>query len=364
MTTGQTGTPRNHPLSPLLAHALQADDLRLLTILEQRAWVQAVRPIHMHGMRVENDDPVLLWNGVPGEQDLSPESFGRRAIRQQSKYHNYRPDAAAGMRAHGFEHYDVEHWSTDLLFDYWTISGDAWAQDELRHMGECLRGLLRPEGFYTSTVLPARAEGWAMQSFVQVFLATGDLRYRDAALDRMHDIVDRDRMSTGLYRAVQVSGSDRRTTWPEPHSFYMPWQHGVVLFGYLGAWKFFGDPLARTICEDVTYGVDRGWVSNVQDPTHGFVANGLRYYVPLSYLGQPVTPDAFDATHGVKFGDDPLRGAHSILAAGLLMVASVSDDPERRSRALLRGQLLLPSPLSDEDRWGKWYYCVPAAWNR
>lgn len=363
LVTGQTGTPRNHPLSPELAHAVQSRDLRLLTVLEQKAWIQAARPYHLFGLHVPQLAPVLLWSGVPGEQNLSPESFGRRRIREQGLYDAYRVRAEQGQRAHGFEPFDVEHWSTDLLFDYWTISGDEWAREELRQMGESLRGVLRLNDFYTSDTLPARAEGWCMQSFVHAYLATRQLRYRDAALDRLHGIVDRDRIANGPFRSLYVNGTDPRTNWPEPHSFYMPWQHGAVLFGYLAAWKFFGDPLLLEICNDVTHGVAYGWVQDVTHPEFGFVPHGLRYYVPVTYQGEPVPPSIFDATHNVSFGDEPLGGAHSLLAAGLLMLSETSMDPVRQQVALQHGQLLLPTPLADEDLWNKWFYCAPANWN-
>jgi len=361
-TTGQTGTPRNHPLSPSLAHAVQSRDLRLLTILEQQAWMQAARPYHLYGLRVGQLEDVLLWSGVPGAHNLSPESFGRRRVREQDLYGAYRVEAAAGDRAHGFEPFDVEHWSSDLLFDYWTVSGDEWAREELRQLGESLRGVLRLNGFYTSDTLPARAEGWCMQSFVHAFLATGDLRFRDAALDRVHGIVDRDRHASGPHRALHVNGTDPRTNWPGPHSFYMPWQHGAVLFGYLAAWKFFGDPLLLEICDDVSHGVEYGWVQNVSHPQFGFVPQGLRYYVPLSYQGVAATPAVFDLTHHVSFGDEPLGGAHSLLTAGLLMLAETSTDPQRRAAAEQFGQRLLP-PLDDDARWNKWFYCTPPTWN-
>ncbi len=362
-STGQTGTPRNHPITPALVHALQSHDLRLLTQVEQLAWIQAARPYHLHGLRVENDDPVLLWSGVPGPENWSPESFGRRNILQQGLYENYRVRANAGERAHDFSPFDVEHWSMEAVFDYWTITGDAWAQAELRLLGENLRGLLRPVDFFTSTGMSARAEGWCMQGFVQAFLATDQLRFRDAALDRAHDIVDRDRTKNGPHRALSISSTDPRTMWPGSHEFYMPWQHGGVLQGYLAGWKFFGDPLLLEICEDVSLTVQYGWVRNVVDPIFGVVADGLRYYVPLTHEGQPVLPTVFDISHGVSFGDSPLGGAHTFLTSGLLLLHQASQDPASKARALEYGELLLQAPLSDDDRWNKWFFTVPAAWN-
>ncbi|MCR9246274.1 MAG: hypothetical protein NXI31_14680 [bacterium] len=366
--SAQTGTPRNHPLTPEAAHAVQARDPRLVTILEQKAWTQAVRPYHLHGLVVENTDEIFLWDGVPlypGSRDLSVESLGRRALRQDDPWPNYRSRVRGGPNhAHGFTPYDIEHWSMDLVFDYWALTGDAWAQDELRQLGENLRGLLRPDGFFTSDLQEARSEGWVMQGLVQAFLATDDLRYRDAALDRLHDIVAPDRGGHDASRAIKVNGSDPRTGWPQPHGFYMPWQHGAMLFGYLAAWKHFGDPLFLTICDEITRCVEYGWVRNVTQPPFGFVEHGLRFYVPTEHDNVAVPADHFDAAFGIRFGDSPLGGAHQILLAGLLMHAEVTTDMAAQSRALRYGELLLQLPLDDHDRWNKWFYCLPIDWNR
>jgi len=365
--TSQTGTPRNHPLSPELAHAVQSRDQRLLTVLEQKAWIQAARPYHLHALTIANDDDLFLWDGVPlypGSRDLSNRSLGRRALRQNDPWPQYRAGVGSGINhAHSFMPFDIEHFSTDLVFDYWTVTGDAWAKDEMRQLGESLRGLLRPIGYWTSELQPARAEGWVMQSLVQAFLATDDLRYRDAALDRLHDIVDRDRPKNHTSQALVIQGTDPRTAFPEPHRFYMPWQHGAVLYGYLGAWKFFGDPLFLEICNGTARCVEHSWVSNVQDPVFGFVADGLRFYTPVEHNNEPVLPSVFDASHGIRFGDEPLGGAHTMLTAGLLMLARTTPDATAAARGQLYGELLLQLPLEDDNRWNKWFYCVPAEWN-
>ncbi|MGE3175209.1 MAG: hypothetical protein AB7O97_21460 [Planctomycetota bacterium] len=365
-TTGQTGTPRNGPLSPELAHAVQSRDPRLLEMLEQKAWTQALRPYHLYGLRVERGDDILLWDGIPlfpGSRDLSRESLGRRALLANDPYAAWRVRARGGPRAHGFQHFDEEHFSMDLLFDHWSISGDAWALEELRQLGESLRGLLRPAGYITATVQTARAEGWCMQGLVQAFVATGDLRFRDHALDRLHDIVEPGRRKDHKSRAMRIEGSEVRTGFPSPHEYYMPWQHGGVLYGYLAAWKFFGDPLFLAVCDDVARCVSYGWVENVQHPVFGFVPNGVRYYVPTSFQGLPVPADAFDATVGVQFGDAPLGGPNSLLTGGMLLLSTCSTDPEAQELARRHGELLLDLPLDDGDRWDKWFSVLPPVWD-
>jgi hypothetical protein len=299
----------------------------------------------------------------PGGRDLSRESLGRRALVQNDPWPGYRTMVLYGSeRAHGFEPFDPEHWTMDLVFDYWTVSGDAWARDELRQLGESLRGVMRPQGYYTSVLLAARAEGWTVQGLVQAFVATGELRYRDFALDRLHDIVDMERPVGHPSGALKFEANEPRTGFPNPHEYYMPWQHGAVLYGYLAAWKFFGDPLFLRLCEGVAQCVDYAWVRNWQDPNLGLVANGLRYYVPVEYQGAPVPPNVFDPTVGVIWGDSPLGGAHSELL-GLLLLARTSQDPVARARGEEYGTQLLRLPIDDENRWDKWFSVLPVEWD-
>jgi len=368
LLTEATGSPRNGPLSQMLGHAVQSRDSRLLLMLEQQAWTQAMRPYHLYGLRVGDADPLLLWNGVPlypGATDYAPESLGRRRFRTNDPYAAYRTRVPASpiAHAHGFRPFDIEHWSMDLVFDYWTVTGDAWAKEELRQLGESLRGLMRPNGYYTSSLMPARAEGWCLQGFVQAFLVTGDLRFRNAALDRLHGIVDRDRKKESPMRAVAVDVDGSRPGWPTPLEYAMPWQHGPLLYGLLGAWKHFGDPLALQLASAIPQVVEHAWVRNVPSTQFGFVTEGLRYYVPLTVDGANVAPDRFDAQYGIRFGDDPLRGAHSFLLGGLLMLAETATAQADRDRARQYGELLLQAPLSDDDRWDKWRFVVPPTWN-
>ncbi len=366
--TVQTGTPRNHPVTPELAHSVQTGDPRLLLILEQKAWTQAMRPYHLHGLRVANSDRILLWDGVPlypGSRDLSFESLGRRRIIQSNPYGAYRTMTGYGVdHAHGFEPFDAEHWSSDLVFDWYTISGDAWAKDEMRQLGESLRGLMRPVGYYTSAMQTPRAEGWVMQSLVQAYVATGDLRYRSFAIDRVRDIVERDRVHGHASGALFFERDDGRTPFPTPHRYIAPWQHGAVLYGYLAAWKFFGDPVFLDTCERVAACVGYAWVHGYQHPVLGYVPNALRYACPVEYQGTPVEPGVFDATVGVLVGDGPLLGANSMPAGGLLLLAQVAREVGIRQSCEQYGSLLAGAVSEDQLRWDKWYSVLPPQWTR
>lgn len=359
-----TGTPRNGPVTPTMLHVAQAESHRLLVVLEQKAWAQAQRPYHLYGLRVGAEQDILLWDSppyIPGGRDLSKESLGRRALWRNDPYRAYRTRVvySGSGRAHGWNWYDHEHWTTDLLFDYWTMTGDAWAKEELRQLGESLKGLLRLRKYATATIRPARAEGWCMQGFVQAYLATGDDAIKTYALRRVREIVDPQRKKSHPSRVLFIQDGDPRSGLPSPHKFFFPWQHGAVLYGYLAAYDFFGDLLCLQIAEDVVPMLDYSWVRNFQDPKFGLVREGLRYTVPTEYRGRPVPANYFDKwpNVGVLWGSHPLGGAHVMLAGGLFVLADRTANPAIRRSALHYGSLLFGTP-NDHKRWNKWFALV------
>ena len=363
LPTATTGTPRNHGLSPQLAHAIQAESPQQLLMLEQMAWAQAMRPYHLWGLEVGAEQAIMLWDGTPMLQ-VQGESLGRRRLRDVDPWPQYRTFAASQPRAHGWEHFDHEHWSCDLLFDYWTVSGDEWAKEELRQLGESLKGLMRLQDYYTASVQAARAEGWCMQGFAQVYQATRDESLKQYALRRVAEVIEPQRHKAHASRAMTFQADYPNTGYPMSHEFFMPWQHGAVLYGFLGAYVAFGEPSLLTVAEDVVATVAYSWVSNVNSNHFGFVTEGLRYYVPASHNGVPVPANHFDSLpNGVYFGDGPLGGAHTFLVAGLHHLAELTADPAVRSQALHYGGLLRGT-VADGTRWNKWWYTLPPGFDQ
>lgn len=356
--TETTGTPRNHPLSPEFAHAIQGACPALLQVLEQMAWAQAMRPYHLYGLQVGAEQQIILWDGTP-MLNLPGEKLGRLRLRDQDPHPQYRTLSVGQPRAHGWGHFDHEHWSTDLLFDYWTATGDAWAHEELRQLGQSLKGLMRLTYYYTANIQAARAEGWTMQGFAQCYQATRDASLKSYAMRRVNEIVEVQRRKTHASKAMVFQQNYANTGYPMNHEFFMPWQHGAVLYGYLGAYKAFNQPILRDIAEDVVQTVAYSWVTNHQSAQFGFVANGLRYYVPASSNGTPVPANHWDGlAQGIRFGDSPLGGAHGFLIGGLHLLAEVATDNAVREQAVYYGGILR-GPATSLDRWYKWNYCLP-----
>ncbi len=366
--SGTTGTPRNGPVSPPLGHAIQGENPHLLEVLEGMAMQQAVRQYHMWGLKVGDEDGLYLWSGVPytkGGRKLSTNNLGRWSMWQNDPYGAYRTrvDFGYARTGHGWNAYDVEHWSTDLLFDYYTVTGSSWALDEMKMMGQCLKGLMRLKTYFTSGMQSARAEGWTLTAFIQIWLATGDDNYRTYALRRINEIVDPQREKKHAAKALAWQWDYPGTKYPRSTAFYMPWQHGPILLGFSAAHEFWGSKVAKQIAEDVVTAVEYAWVKNFKsDPKYGTITDGLRYYVPVLHNNKGVPPSYFDKTAGIgaRWGDSPLGGAHEFLVSGLYLVADRSNDNAFRSRALYMADKLLGTIDASRGRlWNKWTIATP-----
>ena len=358
VATASTGAPRNHPLSPALAHAIQSNNPRLIEKLEQMAWAQAMRPYHLYGLNIGDEQQIFLPGGTP-LLSVPGEHLGRKDLRDRDPYSAYRSLSRGHPDAHGWDAFDPEHWSTDLLFDYWTISGDAWAREELRQLGQSLKSLMRLRDFPAQSIQSTQAEGWCMQGFAQVYQATNDLGIKDYALRRVNEIVEVERRKDHPSRALTFQTNDSATQYPMSHEVFMPWQHGAVLYGYLGAYSAFDDALLLRIAEDVATTVEYAWVSNMNHPSMGWIESGLRYHVPVSHGGMPIPANYWDhLASGASLGSAPLGGAHELLVGGLHLLADLTSEPKVRAKALNYGSMIKDA-APHSARWNKWFYCTP-----
>lgn len=366
-----TGTPRNSGLREEVAHAAQSRDLRLLMALEQKAWAQAQRPYHLYGLEVGAEDPVQLWDGIPiplnnrWARDFAPESFGRRALQNSDPWSGYRTLMTDNGEPHDWTPYDISHWTIDLYFDYWTLTGDEWAKEEMRQLGESLRGVMHYHGYTTDKVMFIRAEGWTMQAAVQSYLATGDERFKTKAVRRTNEIIETGRHKTHASRALRVEPNATNSRFPGSNlagsarienEFITSWQNYAVFYGYLAAYEFFDDPLFLTIAEDSVHTISYSFVENYTDNLGNFRTAGLRYSCLFSVFGVEVPPDHYDSdpSYNINFAS----GTATMNAAGLLRVARLTRDAALAAEARRLAFLIVPT-LTNNSRWNKWTYMLP-----
>lgn len=355
-----TGTPRNAPLGEEFAHAIQSEDLRLMTILEQKTWAQAQRPFHMYGLVVGAEQDLLLYDGVPlslnnrWARDLSGESLGRRALNNSDPFAAYRTRIDDGGKPHGWNHYDFQHWTTDLQYEYYTLTGDEWAREELRNLGHCLRGMARLVDFATADISSSRGEAWVMQSFVQVYLATRDESAKSYALRRASEIVDRYRLKDHPSFALYASDPDGRAGFPNvPHTWFAPWQNAYMMYGYTAAYLIFDSALCLRIAEDMVRSTAYCSVSNYTSPQGSFREWGVRYACVLTVNGQTVPADYFDRDAGYEITF--AAGTLSPTGSGCSAVARYSPDGAVAQMAREIAARVFPD-LDDYRRWSKWSY--------
>ncbi|HHI80839.1 MAG TPA: hypothetical protein ENK02_12790 [Planctomycetes bacterium] len=358
-----TGTPRNGPMTELIAHAAQTSLCLPLEQLEGEAWQQTLRPYHLWGLTVKENDDIYMIDGLPfhinGGRRTSQETLGRLGIFKADPWKAFRVGVPLDKN-HGWNAYDLEHFSIDILYDYWILTGDHRTYDEIVNMSEAILAGTRNFKYFTGKeILAARAEGWVAQALVKAWLVTREPRYRDHILQRIHKIIEPKRRKDHPSRALVFQYSHDQTRFPRPHRFYMPWQHAAIVHGYMGVWRYFGDQTARRIAHDALFAVIYGWVRNFKDPKYGLVKDGLRYFVPVSYNKKPIPANYWDLTKGigVRWGDNPLGGAHTFLVGAMDLIREDSPTPaEYLAATYIRNALTRDMRKDERWRWYRWTF--------
>ena len=150
---------------------------------------QSVRPYHLFGLQVAPEQDIYL-EGLPmrrGEQWVSRETLGRNHLPEITELH--RRELLLPYRGpYGFNAFDYEHFTIDLLYECYCMTGMAWMKDELALLGEQLKGMLRPAKYYFSTPRHTRGEGWCMKGLALIHRATRNESLRQLAVERIPEV--------------------------------------------------------------------------------------------------------------------------------------------------------------------------------
>ncbi|MCB9919891.1 MAG: hypothetical protein H6832_15925 [Planctomycetes bacterium] len=360
--TWVTGTHRNGPSTEHKILAVQHQDPRPLYMLEGKAWQQTARPYQIWDIRIEPNDDIYMWDGLPytlaSTRRISAETLGRYDLRQNDPYSYYRKDVPIGYY-HRWNAYEPEHFSAELLFDYFSMTGDWRCLDEMRMLGECYMGCFRHQKYQISYApLSARGEGWPAQAAIKIWFATGDDRLIRHLQRRIREIIEPKREKNHPSKAISFAPQHPLTLFPTPNTAMLPWQHAAIIYGYYPLWQYWGDKTARQIVHDMVSVVEYSWVFNYNDPVLGFLPDVMRYYVPITYQNKPCPPDIWDNTQGigVRYGDLPLGGAHTFFAAALDILAEDTTDPiELAKNRYARKHLMHDKPNTDRWRYSRWF---------
>jgi hypothetical protein len=279
--TGTTGTPRNRVIG--LDLTLRSGNPLLMRKAEGFCLQQQLRPYHLFGLVVDQNLDVYLA-GLPlrnGGNWVSGETLGRKRI--PKAYERYREGLKLPwIGPYGMNAYDYEHFTVDILYDYFCLTGSPWVREELRLLGQHLKGLLTPKKYNRRWVGTSRGEGWCMKALALCFYATGDPSLKRHGIERLHKILDRDRGKGDLPYASRQ--------YPHPNAFGKgvywdaPWQQGAYVMGMHACFQAFGDPLFRTLAIDVAkFMAGPGWVEGVGPKYFVNVDNPKQYKLPVGY---------------------------------------------------------------------------------
>ncbi|MBK8980210.1 MAG: hypothetical protein IPM29_30280 [Planctomycetes bacterium] len=205
------GTPRNGPCA--LHNLLRWRSADLWSLAEAATLQHTLRP-------TPAEPPRLPAELAAYRQGLSP-----RALREP----------------HGFTSLDYEHFSVDLLFDWYWLSGDPSARDEIRRMTSALPGLLAALPFETS-----RGEGRCLKAAVLGAIACGDETLLAPVADRFAArIVPRLGVLRGEGWAL-AQPPDVRALGADV-AFEAPWQMAALAEGVHALWRERGDDSLREL---------------------------------------------------------------------------------------------------------------------
>jgi len=199
--THETGSPRNR-LSVYL-EAVQSGRADLYALAEARAHhAMDLRPYHVVGFKADKNPKANLHEGTPHPNEPAANRLGRSEM--DGRFKKWKQDLPP--KGHGYNGFDPEHMTLDDVYECWLLTGDWVAHSALVSAGEAM--------LTWRTVMPggklhtARTTGWTLRALVQVYRATGDQRYIDAAAD-MVARADKER-GRGLVKYLHRNKKDAR----------------------------------------------------------------------------------------------------------------------------------------------------------
>jgi hypothetical protein len=227
-------------------------------------------------------------------------------------------------RPHGFTGLDYEHFSVNTLYDYYWLTGDPLARDELARAGRGLLELLEEVPFPT-----CRGEGWCMQAAVLIARGTGEPDVVDAVARRFRDRIE---PVIGAPSALYVlSQPPHEQALEGEEAFDCPWQMSAFVHGAHAMYRQTGDPrFAQAGLQAARVMAGPGWVEDV----------GPKYLLSVD------KPDRYMMPAG--FG--PLEGTAVMEIGGFVLADELSPNQVERSLFRRRVDFLLAPYTVEPER--------------
>ncbi|MSR39929.1 MAG: hypothetical protein EXS02_13955 [Planctomycetes bacterium] len=240
-------------------------------------------------------------DGMVLQHALRPTAGRRERLQKDTESYREGIQQLALAAPHGFTAPDYEHASAALLFDYYWLTGDALARDELQRLGNGIARLLPAVPFCTS-----RGEGVCLEALVLCARATGDQALLAIALRRAKDVV---------LPAIAAAVPHIAIAQP-PHpevlegktAFDAPWQMALLVRGLAAVQQAAS---AAELCPAIVRIADAiatlGWVEGTGSKTFVSATDVSRYSIaalPSDQAGYDrMTIGAFELA--IELTDDP-----------------------------------------------------------
>jgi hypothetical protein len=232
---------------------------------------------------------------------------------------------------HGFAPLDYEHFSVDLLFDYYWLSGDLLARAELARMGRGLPRVLGVIPFQT-----ARGEGWCMQSAVAIARATGD-----GALVAHIDHRFRREVKPALGGAAEphvLAQPPHLEALDGTEAFDCPWQMSAFVHGAAAMHRQTGDPIyAAAALHAARVMAGPGWLTG----------HGPKYLLSAADPGRYTMPVGFGPLEGTAL----MQLGGFVLARGMAREEADKTVFQRRAMALAAPYVEVSRPRAAMNPW-------------
>lgn len=238
--THQSGSPRNK-LSVFL-EAMESgnpDVYRWNVARAQHA--MDMRPYHIAGFLASEYPWANLYEGTPHGNNKTEHSLNRKGMR--NRYKEYKAEIPRG--GHGYNGFDPEHMTLDDVYEYYLLTGSWLAKDALQSAGEAM--LTWKEIVSDGYIHSSRTFGWTLRALVQVYRATGEERYIEAA-----------RRYVARADAERGKGDVKylRRMKPDPQhlatQYYdAPFMVAVALYGLSAYWAETEDPIVPPMAADL-----------------------------------------------------------------------------------------------------------------
>jgi len=239
--THQSGSPRNQ-LSVFLL-AMQSGRADLFRWARTRAFhAMDLRPYHIAGFRAADSPWANLYEGLPHANNPPSQSLGRAGI--DGRWPKYKEGLPS--RGHGYNGFDPEHMTLDDVYECYLLTGSWPALDALVSAGQAMltwKELLPDGGIHSS-----RTFGWTLRALVQVFRATGDSVYLEAA--RAYVARADDERGHGDVKWLRRMPPDQRHLADQPYD--APFMVAVALHGLSAYWAETADPRVPPMAADLT----------------------------------------------------------------------------------------------------------------